>query len=550
MSNKNAKNGKPNNQKDRGRNSNNSNRNQRNTSKKPEQSASTQKDAAASRWMSDSKTRNANDIRWYAGSPEQLKAAASISWTGFAGQKLFDQDNSIPGIMVLDWAPTIGGENFTAVNQAANSIYSYVVHANSRNYKYDAPDLMLMILAGANVFSGFAEGVRVFGIMNRYNGVDLYTPQALVKALGFNFDDLQKNLSQMWFDLNHLVGQLQQIWIPNVMPVVERWFWLNSNIYRDAESAKAQYYIFRQETFYTLSETIDSNGTALVPNSVQMNRPLDRTWSEYMQMMNEMIDALVNAQDRGMIFGDILNAYGADKLYAVSPIDVDYQTPVSYNTEVLSQIENATVCQTSVGNIVQDMNHVRISQNYMVGTYETFANAKVGTKFLPDDGLLNFHQLSTPTPEQIMIASRLRSAGLMIQDVDLSDPNHYKISLKPVVNGTEIVTGISVYFVTYTSGVAQVGGPVVIDANIGDASIGSLHNIYNWCSFDWAPWIYQTTNNPRTIPTKPAPGRVLQRLQPEKLYGDWDNWSVITREELAKLHTTALLSEFGVPITI
>lgn len=500
-------------------------------------------------WMSDSKSRNANDVRWYANSPEQLKSAASLSWTGISGQRLFDQDESVPGVMVLDWRPTIGGEDFSAINQAASSMYSYIVHANSRNYKYDPNDLMLMILAGANAFSGFAEGVRVFGVMNRYNGVDMYTPQGLVKALGFDFNDLRDHLSQMWFDLNHLAGKLQQIWIPNVMPVVERWFWMNSNIYRDADSAKAQYYIFRQATFYTLSEASSENGTSLVVNSSKRFKPLDRTWSEYMAMMNEMVDALVDAQDRGMIFGDILNAYGADKLYAVSSIAVDYQTPISYNTEVLSQIENATVCKVNPGDIVQDINHLRIKQKYELKPYANFPTEQWGPKFLPDDGILNFHQLTAPTPEQIMVATRLRCAGLMIEDIDLSDEANKKISLKPVVNGTEIVTGISVYKMRFDSGHPEV---IVsyIEPNVGkDAPFGE-DRMYEWCTFDWAPWLYRSKINLRSVPVKPAPGYVMARVQPTQCYGDWDNWSTITREELAKLHTTALLSEFGVPFSL
>lgn len=501
-----------------------------------------------SAWMSDSKARNANDVRWYASSPEQLKSAASLSWTGISGQKIFDQDESVPGIMALTWFPAIGGEDFNAINQAASSMYSYVVHANSRNYKYDANDLILMILAGANAFSGFAEGVRVFGVMNRYNGVDMYTPQALVKALGFDFDDLRDHLSQMWFDLNHIANKLQQIWIPNVMPVVERWFWMNSNIYRDAESAKAQYYVFRQETFYTLSEVGSENGTSLTVNASKFVKPFDRKWSDYMTMMNEMIDALVDAQDRGMIFGDILNAYGADKLYSVSSIDVNYQTPISYNTEVLSQIENATICDLKPGNIVQDINHLRIKQNYELRPYADFPTLKWGPKFLPDDGVLNFHQLTDPTPEQIMVATRLRAAGLMIVDIDLSDEANKKIALKPVVNGTEVVNGIRVYKMRFDTGYPQVSEGIYVEPNVGKDVIYAP--MYEWCSFDWAPWLYKSFTNTRSVPSKPAPGYVMARVQPTQCFGDWDNWSVITREELAKLHTTALLSEFGVPFSL
>lgn len=96
--------------------------------------------------------------------PQLVKDVASLSFRTPLGSPsgLPSRSNpvgrdrrSIPGIMNLYFVPTIGsstaGES-SAINIAAKNIYSFVRHENSGRINYDAPDLMLYLLALDSAF--------------------------------------------------------------------------------------------------------------------------------------------------------------------------------------------------------------------------------------------------------------------------------------------------------------------------------------------------------------------------------------------------------------
>lgn len=517
-----------------------------------------------------------NDVRWYANSPELLRSAASIPFSSYTGMAFPNAANvSVPGIYAIHYAPYVGSElDSNPINQAANSVYSYVVHANSRNQTYDAPDLMMLTLAGMQVFSALALGIRAYGTMKSYSQLDRYTPQGLIEAMGFDFQDLNKNLNKMWFDLNRLIAMSKQIWIPNAFPVMERWYWLNTNIYMDAQSAKSQYYLFVPSVFYVYDETSSDKGGILTPylwsmsgltsNSSFPPVVLKRTWEFYVNMVDTMISALINSQDRGIIFGDILKAYGPERLYALPEIGPDYTVTPVYNPEVLTQIENSTCfpcnfqaysadddintldpTNTYFGDIVQNPeNNNLISQNFQKETVKSNALAKFNSKGL-DYSVLNFHLVGVPTPEMIMVATRLTTLGISYHigtQVSSGTENYYFVN--PAHAGTEVVTGYvtSVYNPVSHEFVQRYNSNMIPNGT----SVDEI-DLFRWAACDWAPAIYKYQPGTLTdLPTQNTPN-YLKMLRADL---DYENYTFLDHESLNKMHITAVYSEFGVPVSI
>lgn len=490
------------------------------------------RDERKAKWDKDAKAKDCNDIRWYAGNSMLLQASASYNVSSSVGEQIITlpsptntsgNENSVPGVMAIRYFPYLSGGTGDAIQRAKSDMYSFVVHANSRNQSYDDSDLMMVHIAGSQVFAAYALGVRAYGTMRRFAQEDQYTPEALVSAMGFQYSDLKSNLSKMWFDLNELAARLQQIWIPNVTPVTERWYWMNSHIYRDGNSVKSQYYVFTPVLFYRFNETAEETGSSL---DVYPWAPSLHTWEQYMSMINSLIDRLLNSQDRGIMFGDILKAYGADKLYAVTGVDANYVYEPVYNSEVLTQIENLTVWPIATpSGVIQDDNGV-------IRTQMTLASASTGYYVLAS--VLNFHQLQPPTPEQIMIATRLKAVGVTCNAVVGTEFRY-----APQFAGTEVVSSIAV-----TSKYWLADGTNSYQSN----SLSTLQpltgiNLYRWCAFDWAPWVY---SNPTALQLPTAVGSV--GAEPgARPYGDWDNYTFLDAETLRKMHLTAVYSEFGVP---
>lgn len=470
-----------------------------------------------------------NDVLWYARTPELLRSAASLPFSTTVGQKPeINLVNAVPGVMALVWYPTVGGQSGEPINQAANSTYSFTVHANSRNYQYDPSDQMKMIIAGMNVFCAIAAGLRVYGIMRKFDQRDSYTPEALVQAMGFSYTDWRQNLAQAWFGLNELISRVSQIWIPNTMPVLDRWFWMNSNVYRDGATAKSQYYVFRQGGYYKYVVGSSAENTNLV--MTEFNTGM--TFQQYIQFVNDLIDPLLQSQDRGIIFGDILKAYGADKIFAMNAITSDYMVNPVYDMEVLTQIENATVHKNKPVSISEDTVSGRLVESWATDTYQTIQPS-------PDKQVLNFHQDAVPTPEQIMVATRLKSAGAYVTAYTGGGTPVYALS--PAAYGTEVINAVISLYYQWNSATKTIAALVINENSQTTTDFGD-NTMYQWVSYDWAPWLYKVSS---VTPPTAANSELI--VTARMAIGDYDQYTYIDKESLKKMHTTALYSEFGVP---
>lgn len=498
-----------------------------------------------------SETKGSNDVTWYAHNPELLRSAASLPFSVTSGQKLafwLDRPgtptadsyyvNSVPGVLEMDWVPQIGGEFTDAVNQAKNSIYSFTVHANSRNTTYNATDEMIVILCGASLFSMIAMGIRAYGIMRNFDQRNEYTPEALIRATGFDYQDLKANLSHMWFDLNELVARSSQIWVPDDLPFIDRWFWMNTNIYMDGDSAKSQFYVFKPAYCLVYNETFNDEGGAAVYEPVGYSL----TWQQYMAILNKQFNALLNSEDRGIIFGDILKAYGAEHIYALKPIPVDYRLMPVYDREVLTQIENASVIESHPHAIAQSQTTLDLYTDWNWAAPST-AKAIEAEHLIPERQVLNFHQVESPTPEQIMVATRLKAMGTS-PIIETEGATKGVVGTYPTVCGTETIQRVKAWVYAQYNGVQTLVG-YTINANFYSSNPRSSQMWYLMNAFDWCPWTYvlDSQNQNKYLTTDGTWYDTVVQFA----IGDWDQYTTVDVETIRKMHVTAVYSEFGVP---
>lgn len=510
------------------------------------------KDLEASKY---SRKPGMNDISWYAHNPELLKAAASLPFSsitgrpiGFPGLGTDGTQYTVPGVMAFGWEPAFGGGSKPpyALNQCAASMYSFLVHANSRNYTYEQSDLMVLVLAGAQIFSTLANVIRAYGISKTYYEQNAYVPDTLLKMSGFDPVDFRQHLGQIWFDINNFVAQTAQIWIPNTLPLIQRWFWMNSNVYKDDSDPKGQMYMFVPQTVYKYNATQTSTGGGLESvvsgSTIFSPAQYEYTWEIWRNTIQEMIDALLGDEDRGIIYGDLLNAYGKDKIYALPPIPSDYRVEPIYSQEVLTQIENMTVgCSTFRGLMQQN--------GLLIPVFEE-RNSKVWSAgwMLPAQNVLNFHQAEQPTPEQIMIATRLMSntsewsttaPSYKITDGVASITNTGKPTTYPMYCGSEHIANFS-FTLAANNGSIQKGQQLIVNGD-WNSSMGSggYYQIYKALfAFDWHPFQY-FLSSPTSTETQGSD--TIWAL------GDYANYAVLWGPNVGKLHDTALFSLFGIP---
>lgn len=548
----------------------------------------TRVDKVADRIMDDARSGKFNDINDFLKNPTLVAAAARIPVFPILGQN-HSSMGAVPSCMAFQWVPTVGtleagsaakvdpastsptapklSKPPFAINQAKDSTYSFLVHANSRNYNYNSSDLFMLIMAGMQVFCAIQAMKRAYGLIKTYVETSRYTPDSLLIQQGFDPNDMRESFSHMWFDINLLINQTRQIWLPNEFPIFNRWLELNTNIYKDSDGPYAQIYQYVQTQFWIYDEYSIKTGGACIPvelpnadgTATEVFAPGTisgagasaqykvYSWKQWCTVVQNMINALVNSEDRGIIYGDLLNAYTAERIYAMPEIAADYITEISYSPEIAMQVENSVIAYGVPAGIMQ-------VENQIYPLYKDLTKPTSRTQG-PSNWPINFHTVTDPTPEMILLATRFMSLGsraAYVPKVDSTATDGYSAmqQIVPLTHGSELLTGASF---------------LIEPANSADQGAGKINGINSlwrilygsdvspdYCraeAFDWHPFVGVFRSNAPVVPlTDDSCSAGTEGGTPiVEAFGDWDRYGDVTPNELKKINDVAILSLFNVP---
>jgi len=499
-----------------------------------------------------------NDVSWYASNKEILKASASFSYFNPVGSKLnwksninnerinYAQDmDAVPGIMSIPWigVPGIATGYQSAVNVAADNIYSYVRYQNSGAKNYDAPDLMLYLLAMDEMYSWWAKAVRAYGTIRVYSQTNRYLPKALLLAQGFNPEDVIGREAEFRGKINALAAQISAFCVPATLPYFARHFWMNTNIYTDNDVFKPQIYLYNQIAYRTYEEMESEQGGLLHTHAVpHYNDTTGMTIDDWYNVATTMLRKLTASEDIGIMSGDILKAFGRENLFAITAIDENYAVIPTYNKEVLDQIHNAELGifftpDEPVENGANDTTLVRtfdivhrISPNNVLGCDPVIpTNAP-----LEAPHVLNFHD-NDITPEMAMVATRLKSH---FRATPVLNSNN-KIQWTCISAGSEICFAASMWVPQEPTAHGFNYLPLqqfeMASTLVGEDKIGMLVN------FDWHPITYQ-------YQITSGEGTADAEWQINDYVYDMANYTMFGYDQLDQIHKCAILSEFKIPV--
>lgn len=494
-----------------------------------------------------------NDWRWYAQNPQLLADYASLPFGDPVGNEFITNlgtlsSVSVPGVMVLNFYPTIGyaaGET-APINVAMRRLYSFVRHANSGASNYDAPDLMLYMVCVDSAIMFHSWMKRAYGVMLDYTPFNRYYPRTLIHAMGIDFEDLEKHLNDFRGYINQYAVKLSQLWVPNTMSYTARHAWMCDGIYTDGMSPKAQTYLYNPQGFYkfTLTDGVGS-ATMVDRNSTPMK------FADIYSLGDSLLNPMLSNEDFGIMGGDILKAFGESGIIKILGITEDYKILPVYSEEVLSQIENAVIVTTRQGslNVTQQTTvgtGFLVSAPYMEQTIELPNGATaLGnlTTVLPtmysNNRLFNMHHADVG-PADVIVASRLIPS---FDTVTLGSISSGKVLVSGRFTscGSEIVDNAIMYY--NNNGVINQQSVmsyryVPMDAahySFVTREIGMLE------TFDWHPIVYnaslylQSGSGTATIAATAFP------------MCDVDYYTFLSEQIISNLHATALLSEFTIP---
>lgn len=503
-----------------------------------------------------------NDASWYANNPKLLRDAASFSYNtplgapfrlrtllnpGTAGplEHVSPRYSSVPGLMSIEIIPTVGValDAQAPVNVAAQDTYSFVRYKNSGGANYDAPDLMLYLLAMDSIYGCWNAYKRLYGFIATYNQLNRYMPRAYVKAMNVDFDDLIQHLADFRAYLNMTAAKITAFCVPATFTYNVRHSWLYSNIYKDSNTQKAQQYMFVPAGFYQYDETSSPEG-GLLTFQPFTGTTTPRKYSSLVTYMDNMLNALQYSEDIGIMSGDILKAYGQGNLFKLSAVDPEYVVEPVYNEEVLNQIHNLVMVRSDSYDdlsIVQDPNTNFIKFN---PTF-TAANGVIPNA----SGILLNMPWDDVTPENSMVGSRLSAIVDYVNPTSGTGPKHF------VTVGSEFVSNIYIWYMAnssatsdaiYTSmDVQKMQYYQYLPMDTGTAVtpamtyVELLTLIANLSNFDWHPITYLAYRN------NASPGTTNETLC--GVLADMNNYTIVSEDDVIDMNLTALLSEFNVP---
>lgn len=299
-----------------------------------------------------------NDPSWYAMNPQLLKDAASFPYAWPLGNELKlgsfagnFRNAGLPGIMRMDWVPTIGyaSDGTDPVNVASINIYTKVRHDNSGHANYDHADYMMYLLAMDSVYAFHSWMRRVYGTMLTYSNTNRYFPRAAVKTMGVDFDQLQANMADFRQYINVFAVKASALAIPANMSIMTKHYWMSAGMYYDSNQAKSQTYIFNPIGFYKfgLNEGTKAGELTFAPLTYefapeQMPTTKELTFQDIVKYGDALLAPIISDEDFGIMSGDTLKSFGVGGCYTLPITEETYTVAPSYVPEVLDQIQNAT----------------------------------------------------------------------------------------------------------------------------------------------------------------------------------------------------------------
>lgn len=304
-----------------------------------------------------------------------LQAAANISFpttTGYPVNVLADARDAtiigatafrVPGIIRFGYVPAVGKlKTWTdAFNVWLRDVYTFIRHINSGHANYDAGELGKYFLLYRSCLDYLYWMERLYGaVMGSYVPQNAYAPASIVRDCGGDYNDLLSKLAEFRFYITAYASRLYQMRVPNLKFFQDGASML-SNIYADTELAKASFYIFDPDAFWTyhIGETAEDTYLYLKPKTDSMTLEGIKAFGE------ELLNTVLNSEDFNIMSGDIMKAYSD---YAAVPvIDADFVSTPVYDPSMLWLIHNAGWLRSSQSRAHATIQDWRIHQNITTG---------------------------------------------------------------------------------------------------------------------------------------------------------------------------------------
>lgn len=450
-----------------------------------------------------------NDPSWYNTNRQLVEDVARVSYRAPLGSPSRLPShitgspinlNALPGIMTIRTVASIGvtgSQEASAINVAAKNIYAFIRHANSGASNYEAADMMMYLLAMDSAYSVYASLCRLYSTVMTASAENWYWIQAMIRAQGFDPTDVRSNVARLRGLINMFAQKLSSFNVPDSLSFFIRHIWMYTNIFKDANIERAQLMMYKMAYYHTYSA---SGGSCTAVQWGTETTSGGITVANINTTINNIINALIMSEDIGIISGDILKAYGSDRMFKTDTIQEEFRVEPTYSEEVLSQINGAILVgtpfalneldfyQNDTGQIRQGgAGNTGFSPRFTIGSFAGTASDDDLTG-LPDISrtIVNMYK-DNVTADDTMVATRATITGKWIK------PAATTLGIEITSCGSEIFLDASLWTYNNSGVLATSSYKTYNFTSATSIDATSIRPLSNYLKFDWAPRLWVDT---------------------------------------------------------
>lgn len=542
-------------------------------------SVSTKSSGRSGRSWSDNRdsgsvTHTYNDPDWYNKNPIQVESTGNISFLNALGMPLdiirdttgiTQRSSSAGGVMRCGYIPTYGNPQSLSdpMNVAAMKLYANIRQKNSGGKNYDAPDLMKYFVLMDSAFSYAALLTRIYGFVNSYSAANRFLPLAVFNAMDVDFDDIRKNIPQLRAYIDVYSSKVNSFAVPNTMPIIQRHFWMCSNVYQDGATAWAQCYVNMPEVYAVYDYVEGVVKFKALQRGAYSDYSFNRLkFTDLVAIGNEMVDGLLTVEDVNIISGDIVKAYG-DALFKLSAVPAEYKLYPVYDAGVLEQIMNSralgylatdttTPAIHEIGDVIYTLKEdttegsPNLGALQLRGAYQMEPDCSVC--FLPSGSPIGGTTAEMFVSDMNDALVLINKANEQFAPIDIIETTRLSATAKYVMDTTHERVGaildscgVEVYTTYRTFHYSKFNGEMVIRPDLDlslyhtftDYGTSSINTLFMFNHWDWHPIIYTMSNGDTQLSLP---------------YVDIYRPALVSQEVLRNMHNTANLSLFDITI--
>lgn len=304
---------------------------------------------------------HANDPAWRVQNPALSETVGNILFSDPTG--LFHENNVYPlditattalsttkwaiaGLMVFNALPLWGeATSATAPTNIAGQKIQWLANVKWYNSVGYAPsDIMAMIMAVDSIHIFIIQAIRAYACCSKYSVQNKYLGRTLVRALGWDYDDIIQNLARFRYVVNEAITKVNQLHIPKVFYCVDSHIAMYSRIYTESPtlSEKSQLYAFRSNSTWVWN---DADGTLTAKPwqwwTSSTSKHVYCTVSDFENTISAMLDPILTSEFIAKMDSDLLRVFSYDECFQLSPIGETLDIQFTYDPLVLCQIFNA-----------------------------------------------------------------------------------------------------------------------------------------------------------------------------------------------------------------